>query len=145
MYIVYRGLHDVCKNVCAIADLQHTLVIYVPPHDLLTILKDAAEVLGESRQCVVARELTKVVMAAWCIQYRLITCQRHCMVTSGIEQVHEEFVRCSLQEAVNKYGETAAKVNQLLSYELLACSENHLIVSQTDFCSDAWHTYSCAG
>lgn len=42
------------------ADLQHTLVVYVPPHDLLTILKDAAEVLGATRQCVVARELTKV-------------------------------------------------------------------------------------
>ncbi|KAL3139566.1 hypothetical protein ABBQ38_003886 [Trebouxia sp. C0009 RCD-2024] len=65
-----------------LADLLHTLVFYVPPHDLLTVLKDTAEVLGEHRQCVVARELTKV---------------------------HEEFVRCSLQEAVNKYGETAAK------------------------------------
>lgn len=45
------------------------------------------------------------------------------MLTAGIEQVHEEFVRCSLQEAVNKYGETAAKVQLLMSYELLACSE----------------------
>ena len=43
-----------------LAGLEHTLVFYVPPHDLLAVLKDAAEVLGESRQCVVARELTKV-------------------------------------------------------------------------------------
>lgn len=44
------------------AGLQHTLVVYVPPHDLLTVLQDAAQVLGEGRQCVVARELTKVVL-----------------------------------------------------------------------------------
>ena len=37
------------------------------------------------------------------------------MMTAGNEQVHEEFVRCSLQEAVSKYGQTAAKVNLLLN------------------------------
>lgn len=36
------------------------------------------------------------------------------MLTTGNEQVHEEFVRCSLQEAVIKYGETAAKVRFLI-------------------------------
>lgn len=42
------------------ADLAHTLVFYVPPHDLLDVLWDAAQVLGAERRCVVARELTKV-------------------------------------------------------------------------------------
>ena len=34
---------------------------------------------------------------------------------TGHEQVHEEFVRCSLQEAVSKYGQTAAKVSLMLN------------------------------
>jgi len=48
--------------VCA--DVTHTLVFYVPPHDLLAVLKDAAQVMGQDRQCVVARELTKVAHEA---------------------------------------------------------------------------------
>lgn len=40
--------------------LTHTLVFYVPPHDLLAVLKDAAAIFGSHRQCVIARELTKV-------------------------------------------------------------------------------------
>jgi len=43
------------------ADLAHTLVFYVPPHDLLDVLQDAVQVLGAKRRCVVARELTKVL------------------------------------------------------------------------------------
>lgn len=43
------------------ADLAHTLVFYVPPHDLLDVLQDAVQVLGAERRCVVARELTKVL------------------------------------------------------------------------------------
>ena len=43
-----------------LADMEHTLIFYVPPHDLLPVLKDAIQVLGGGRQCVVARELTKV-------------------------------------------------------------------------------------
>ena len=42
------------------AEVSHTLVIYVPPHDLLAVLNDAASVMGQDRKCVVARELTKV-------------------------------------------------------------------------------------
>ncbi len=42
------------------ADLAHTLVFYVPPHDLLDVLQDAEQLLGAERRCVVARELTKV-------------------------------------------------------------------------------------
>ena len=39
------------------------------------------------------------------------------MMTAGNEQVHEEFVRCSLQEAVSKYGQTVAKVSLLLNLD----------------------------
>ena len=45
------------------ADLTHTLVFYVPPHDLLAVLRDAVQILGAERKCVVARELTKVPCA----------------------------------------------------------------------------------
>lgn len=65
-----------------LADLMQTLIFYVPPHDLLAVLRDAANILGQDRHCVIARELTKV---------------------------HEEFVRCSLEEAVSKYSQTAPK------------------------------------
>jgi 16S rRNA (cytidine1402-2'-O)-methyltransferase len=37
-----------------------TLVLYVPPHDLLYILRDLGEGLGPDRRLVVARELTKM-------------------------------------------------------------------------------------
>ena len=43
------------------ADLRHTLVFYIPPHDLLAVLQDMVQILGAERKCVVARELTKVL------------------------------------------------------------------------------------
>lgn len=46
------------------ADLMQTLVFYVPPHDLLAVLRDAANILGQDRHCVIARELTKVPKGA---------------------------------------------------------------------------------
>lgn len=47
-----------------LADETSTLIFYAPPHGIAAILKDAAEVLGGSRKCVVARELTKVRLVA---------------------------------------------------------------------------------
>ncbi len=38
---------------------EATLVCYVPPHGLPAVLRDMAEVLGRSRRCTVAREMTK--------------------------------------------------------------------------------------
>jgi hypothetical protein len=35
-------------------------VAFVPPHKLVAVLEDAAVELGERRQCVVCREMTKV-------------------------------------------------------------------------------------
>ena len=52
---IYTG----CSMV--FADLAHSLVFYVPPHDLLDVLQDAVQILGAERRCVVARELTKVL------------------------------------------------------------------------------------
>lgn len=51
-------------------------VMYVGPHDLLTILKDMDAIFGGTRRCCVARELTKV---------------------------HEEFWRGSIGEAVKEF------------------------------------------
>lgn len=45
------------------ADEASTLIFYAPPHGLVSILRDAAEVLGGNRACVIARELTKVICA----------------------------------------------------------------------------------
>mmetsp|Transcript_21571 Transcript_21571/g.41146 ORF Transcript_21571/g.41146 Transcript_21571/m.41146 type:complete len:215 (+) Transcript_21571:548-1192(+) len=53
-----------------------TQVMYVGPHDLLTILKDMDAIFGGTRRCCVARELTKV---------------------------HEEFWRGSIGEAVKEF------------------------------------------
>ncbi len=44
------------------AAIQTTLLLYAPPHGLAAILADAAEILDGSRQCVVAREMTKVLL-----------------------------------------------------------------------------------
>ncbi len=108
-----------------IADLAHTLVFYVPPHDLLDVLQDAAQVLGAERRCVVARELTKVLnsfvvadpgVVPACIFISNppphLTLKRsiHTEPTYDGMQVHEQLVRCSLQEAVIKYTQTPAKV-----------------------------------
>jgi hypothetical protein len=40
--------------------LQATMILYVPPHSLLDHLDDMIAVLGATRRCCVARELTKV-------------------------------------------------------------------------------------
>ena len=37
-----------------------SVVAFVPPHKLVAVLEDAAVELGERRQCVVCREMTKV-------------------------------------------------------------------------------------
>ena len=42
-----------------------TIVLYEAPHRILKTLKDLAEVLGESREVVLARELTKIHEEFW--------------------------------------------------------------------------------
>ena len=40
-----------------------TLIFYAPPHSLAAVLADMADTLGAERQCVIAREVTKVAPA----------------------------------------------------------------------------------
>jgi len=42
------------------ANTSHTVAYYVAPHDIVDFLEDAVEVLGSSRPCCLAREVTKV-------------------------------------------------------------------------------------
>ena len=61
---------------------QRTMIFYEAPHKLLTTLQDMAEVFGPDRPISLCRELTKL---------------------------HEEVVRTTLGEAVEKYTETPPK------------------------------------
>ncbi|OKH20830.1 16S rRNA (cytidine(1402)-2'-O)-methyltransferase [Hydrococcus rivularis NIES-593] len=91
-----------------------TLILYEAPHRLLETLRDLASVLGENRQIVLARELTKV---------------------------HEEFWRGTIRDAIALYttnrepkGEftlvvagTQTQENLILSEEELKTELRHLI------------------
>ncbi|EFJ49802.1 hypothetical protein VOLCADRAFT_117121 [Volvox carteri f. nagariensis] len=55
-----------------------TLVLYAAPHGLAAVLRDCVEVLGGSRRCCVAREISKV---------------------------HEEYFRSTLEGALREFGE----------------------------------------
>ena len=68
-----------------VAELQATLVAFVPPHSLSAVLDAAGEVLGHDRRCVVARELTKL---------------------------HEELYRATLGDAAQRYAEATVKVRR---------------------------------
>ena len=116
------------------ADLAHSLVFYVPPHDLLDVLQDAVQILGAERRCVVARELTKVLYSFIVADLgAVLACvliinthparpfSPHTPQNSTLRevatlsqhdgaQVHEQLVRCTLQEAVSVYTQTPAKV-----------------------------------
>ena len=61
---------------------SRTMIFYEAPHKLLATLKDMAEVFGEDRPISLCRELTKL---------------------------HEEVVRTTLGEAIEKYTENAPK------------------------------------
>lgn len=47
------------RRLAELRTYNATLAFYAPPHGLLSVLGDAAAVLGGSRRCCVARELTK--------------------------------------------------------------------------------------
>ncbi|KAK9833131.1 hypothetical protein WJX74_008034 [Apatococcus lobatus] len=70
------------KKLQQLSAVQATLLLYAPPHSLAAILADAVEVLDGSRQCVVARELTKM---------------------------HEEFFRGTLAAAAEEFQSRPAK------------------------------------
>lgn len=41
-------------------DSESALVVYIPPSDLTSVLKDCVEVLGGTRRCCLGREMTKL-------------------------------------------------------------------------------------
>ena len=53
------------QRLDAIASLTQTLILYEAPHRLRQTLQDLAAVLGENRQIVLARELTKLHEEFW--------------------------------------------------------------------------------
>lgn len=53
------------RELESVASVQATLLLYVAPHDLLTVLADVEAVLGPQRKCCVARELTKFHEEYW--------------------------------------------------------------------------------
>lgn len=48
------------RRLQSVCNVEATLIFYVPPTDLLPVLRHCGEVLGPARKCCVARELTKV-------------------------------------------------------------------------------------
>jgi len=72
-----------------IKDHTQTIVFYEAPHKLIYTLKDLREVLG-NRRIALARELTKV---------------------------HEEVIRCTLDEAISKYENETPKGEYVLVIE----------------------------
>jgi len=70
------------EHLEALVKEQRTMIFYEAPHKLLTTLQDMASVFGNERPISLCRELTKL---------------------------HEEVVRTTLGQAVEKYTETAPK------------------------------------
>lgn len=70
------------EHLASLAEENRTMVFYEAPHKLLTTLEDMAQVFGPERPISLCRELTKL---------------------------HEEVVRTTLGQAVEKYQETPPK------------------------------------
>lgn len=60
-------IHDRC--VCAgnryrrlesLEDIAATLILFVAPSDLITVLRSCIDVFGEARRCCIAKEITKI-------------------------------------------------------------------------------------
>ena len=67
-----------------------TMIFHEAPHKLCTTLGDLAEAFGGDRRIALCREMTKL---------------------------HEEVIRCTLSEAIARYGETAPKGEYVLVVE----------------------------
>ncbi|CAN1314572.1 Ribosomal RNA small subunit methyltransferase I [Linum perenne] len=53
------------ERLSASAKEARTQVFYVPPHKLLQFLEEASSIFGDSRRCVIAREITKLHEEFW--------------------------------------------------------------------------------
>lgn len=51
--------HARCKKLDALKHIEHTLICYESTHRILECLSDIAEVMGDDREIVLAKELTK--------------------------------------------------------------------------------------
>ncbi len=83
---------------------QRTMIFYEAPHKLLPTLEDLAEAFGEDRPISLCRELTKL---------------------------HEEVVRTTLGQAVEKYTQTPPK-GEFVLVVAGAPAEEKTVASQTD-------------
>ncbi|CAN1824101.1 Ribosomal RNA small subunit methyltransferase I [Linum perenne] len=53
------------ERLSSSAKEARTQVFYVPPHKLLQFLEEASSIFGDSRRCVIAREITKLHEEFW--------------------------------------------------------------------------------
>lgn len=81
------------RRLQSVCNVEATLIFYVPPTDLMPVLRHCGEVLGPARKCCVARELTKV---------------------------HEEFYRGTLEAAAEAFegGNAVGEVTLLIEGSL---------------------------
>ena len=77
------------EHLKALSDEQRTMIFYEAPHKLLSTLRDMLSVLGD-RRIALCREITKI---------------------------HEEFVRTTISEAINKYEENPPRGEFVLVIE----------------------------
>lgn len=70
------------EHLLSLKDETRTMIFYEAPHKLLSTLKDFSEYFGAERRICLCRELTKI---------------------------HEEYVRCTVGEAIEKYKESPPK------------------------------------
>ncbi|KAL2636910.1 hypothetical protein AAZV13_06G026000 [Glycine max] len=53
------------KRLMVSADQTTTQIFYVPPHKLSQFLDESSSIFGDARQCVIAREMTKLHEEFW--------------------------------------------------------------------------------
>ncbi|KAK7351722.1 hypothetical protein VNO77_11371 [Canavalia gladiata] len=53
------------KRLMVSADQTTTQIFYVPPHKLSQFLEESCSIFGDTRQCVIAREMTKLHEEFW--------------------------------------------------------------------------------
>lgn len=70
------------EHLLSLQDETRTMIFYEAPHKLLSTLKDFSEYFGSDRRICLCRELTKI---------------------------HEEYIRCTVGEALEKYKESPPK------------------------------------
>lgn len=78
------------EHLASVAEEKRTMIFYEAPHKLLSTLYDFKQTFGGERRIALCRELTKI---------------------------HEEFVRLTLDEAIEKYEETPPKGEFVLVVE----------------------------